>query len=342
MNYYRLLKYVVNFGLRPRIFGIVVMHILHRRYLLLSVDPSNGCNYKCIMCHRSSGNVANGVRRLSESDVKNVIRAFGRDVLRLQIGCALDPSIAFDESLLLLKEAKKAGIDFVSMCTNGVLLSTQQLKELAASGLDELIISCHGVHKETYERFMRGKFESFLQLLERLREVKSEYPEMTFRVNYTMNADNTEELKDFFNVFDKVCPDMLQLRPIQDIGSQEYTNYDLAPVAALYDSVLKPLAEKCRSKGMHVIIPDMTNLEVLAEDNTAKEELEDLFQQHTQVYVSPDACYHEDFDLNNDTYRSYSKSHHKIRTLLKALLASGGHKKEKDEMSTKPLNYQVK
>lgn len=340
MNYYHLLKYVVKSSPRTRLLGVITMHLLHARYLFLSVDPSNGCNYRCRMCYRSSDLKPIGRHTLSEDDIDNIIRAFGSETLRLQIGCAMEPSIAYDQSLHLLKKAKKANIRFISMCTNGVLLTREKLEELASEGLDELIISCHGIHKETYEFFMRGKYDKFLQLLDNLCEVKSAYPQMKLRINYTMNADNTLELKDFFSVFSKVKPDTLQLRPIQDIGSQDYTNYDLTPVKEMYDSVIKPLAVRCREMGIQIILPELNNIETL-ESNDRINALEDIFQKNTQVYISPDKCYSEDFDLSKDTYRSYCSSHGKTINLLKSLFISGKQSEERLHSSTTALKYKL-
>ena len=73
---------------------------------------------------------------------------------------------------------------------------------MAEAGLDEITLSTHGIRKETYEHLMtNGKYDLFLQLLDNLKEVKKQYPDFRIRINYTMNEDNTEELKDFWKVF---------------------------------------------------------------------------------------------------------------------------------------------
>lgn len=290
------------------------------------------------MCYRSSDIKTSGKHTLTEGDINNIIRAFGRDTLRLQIGCAMEPSIAFDNSLYLLKEAKKANIGFISMCTNGVLLTKEKLTELAQAGLDELIISCHGLHKETYEYFMKGNYDKFLLLLDNLYEVRSSYPQMKLRINYTMNADNTLELKDFFSVFSKLKPDTVQLRPVQDIGSQDFTNYDLTPIKELYDSVIVPLANQCKLQGIQIIFPELNNIDTL-ECNYKTNALENIFRKNTQVYISPEICYSKDFDLSKDSYRSYSKSHGKISSLLKSLFISGKQSEKRQRSSTTALRY---
>lgn len=343
MQYYSFLKYAIQLGPRPRILGLILMHLLRRRYLLLSVDPSNGCNYKCRMCYRSSDKMDRSVaqKKISEANIRHIIRAFGRDALKLQIGVALDPSIALDESLLLLQEAKRASIKFVSLSTNGVLLGYKQLEALCEAGLDELIISCHGIHKDSYEYFMRGKYEKFTALLSSIAAVKEKYPSLSLRINYTMNADNTEELRDFFTVFEKARPNILQLRPVQDLGSTDYTNYDLTKVRALYNTVIVPLMHDCKDKGITVVVPNLYNLDQLEDEKVYNNSLSDLFQQNVQAYFCPEYYYHPDFNIQEDTYRSYSKKHKKIAHLFKALLLPA-HKVDVNDTTTKAMNYNVK
>ena len=83
---------------------------------------------------------------------------------------------------------------YISLTTNGNLLTKEQLFSMAEAGLDEITLSTHGIRKETYEHLMtNGKYDLFLQLLDNLKEVKKQYPDFRIRINYTMNEDNTEE-----------------------------------------------------------------------------------------------------------------------------------------------------
>lgn len=342
MNYYNLLRYALKVSPRLRILGIIVMHLLHRRYVILSVDPYNGCNYKCRMCYRSNSKQdKSNDSKISKSDISKIIKSFGRETMKLQIGCALEPSMAFSESMLLLSEAKKAKIGFISMTTNGVLLTFDNIKMLAEAGLNELIISCHGIYKETYEYFMRGKYERFIKLLDTIAEVRNMYPAMSLRINYTMNADNTEELKDFFSVFGKVKPNILQLRPIQNIGSTDYTNYDLTKIRDLYPTVILPLVDKCKKEGINVIVPDMDNIDQLERNNGTSNILNEIFQKNTQAYFSPSNFYMPDYDINKDTYRSYSNSHGKIKKLFKTLFMFNKNVVKDSGFMTKSMNYKM-
>ena len=135
---------------------------------------------------------------------------------------------------------------------------------MAEAGLDEITLSTHGIRKETYEHLMtNGKYDLFLQLLDNLKEVKKQYPDFRIRINYTMNEDNTEELKDFWKVFGDIPLNILQLRPVQEIGNSEYQNFSLQKISELLDSVVNPLVEECKRKGIICMAPEHKNLQIL-------------------------------------------------------------------------------
>ena len=76
------------------------------------------------------------------------------------------------------------------------------------------------------------------------RRVLAADADFRIRINYTMNEDNTEELKDFWKVFGDIPLNILQLRPVQGIGNSEYQNFSLQKISELLDSVVNPLEEE--------------------------------------------------------------------------------------------------
>src|SRR5690554_6460991 len=85
--------------------------------------------------------------------------------------------------------------------------------------VNEIILSCHGVKKATYEEFMAGasyeKFHEVLGILKEVRDAGRSLPKL--RINYTANPDNLDELIDFFEVFGHYPVDILQVRPVMDV-----------------------------------------------------------------------------------------------------------------------------
>lgn len=343
MNYYKLFSYALRMSPRMRLFGLSIMHILNFRYLNIQIDPVLACNYRCKMCYRSGNeNKNNNHHFFKVDDIIRISNAFFPYAMRLQVGCATEPTMKYAESLMLIKEARKQGIKRISLCTNGVLLKEDRLRELASAGLNEIIISCHGIRKETYEYFMGGRYDSFLNLISSLRQVKKEYPQLYVRINYTMNADNTAELTDFWKVFDTDVVDILQLRPVQDLGSTEYTNYDLTDVYNMMDSVIQPLCKQCIAKGIKVLAPEKENLEQLGENKQVELEINKRFQDFCIAYISPDYIYRKDFDIMTDTYRSYAHRSKFTNKMLRSIFMSSKNVDEVKQTITKHANYTIK
>lgn len=343
MNYYKLFSFALRINPRMRLLGLYVLHIFKRRYLNVQIDPVLACNYHCKMCYRSGNeNKKDNHHFFKAEEIKRISNAFFPYALRLQIGCATEPTMKYSESLLLVNEARQQGVKFISMCTNGVLLNEDRLRELAFTGLNEIIISCHGIKKDTYEYFMGGRYDSFLNLLSSLGKVKKEYPQLSVRIDYTMNADNTAELIDFWRVFDTDVVNTLQLRPIQDLGSTEYINYDLTDVYNMMDTVILPLCEQCIENGVKVLAPEKDNLEQLGDRKQVELAINKRFQDFCIAYISPDYIFRSDFDINNDTYRSYASRSKIAKQMFCSIFMSNKSVDEVKKTITKHLNYSIK
>ena len=134
-----------------------------------------------------------------------------------------------------------------------------------------------------------------------MKEVKKQYPDFRIRINYTMNEDNTEELKDFWKVFGDIPLNILQLRPVQEIGNSEYQNFSLQKISELLDSVVNPLVEECKRKGIICMAPEHKNLQILEQETPDKDK---TFEELTYCYVSARSCWNEDFDYHTETFES--------------------------------------
>lgn len=112
------------------------------------------------------------------------------------------------------------------MTTNGNLYKEKEWRELIVAGLDEVTLSLHGVARQTYEYFMTdASCEAFHSSLQILTILKKEYPDFKLRINYTANKDNLQELSSFFDVYGNYRFDILQIRPIQQLGNTAYNDF---------------------------------------------------------------------------------------------------------------------
>lgn len=276
---------------------------------------------------------------LSEKDMKAIAKSLFHRALKLQIGCGAEPSL-YKNLAGIVRLGKQYNVPYISLTTNGNLLSKEQLYELAEAGLNEITLSTHGIHKETYEYLMtNGKHTLFLQLLNNLKELKRQYPDFKIRINYTMNEDNTEELKDFWKVFGDIPLDILQLRPVQEIGNSEYRNFSLEKISELLGSVVTPLVEECRKRGIICMAPEQKNLETLEQEAP---DMDKTFEELTYCYVSARSCWNEDFDYRTETFESYCRRKRMGMYILRKLFSKTGGKLDKSKVVTRKMNYSVK
>ena len=305
---------------RFKLFGILVLHLLKRRYVGIFIDPTLACNFRCRMCYFSDEEKRSSLHgSLSAEDIEHIAKAFFHRALKLQIGCGAEPTTS-KHLVHLISKGKEYGVPYISITTNGGLLNSDILGSYVCAGLDELTLSCHGVKKETYEYFMPGgKYEHFVTLLNDVASLKQKYPSLKVRINYTMNEDNVEELKKLSHLLAKTSVDILQVRPIRKIGKSAYLNFSVDRIVAFYNNVLEPLKEYCGSHGIICIMPTIENLYDLHEKIHPEDQ---YIKELLYCYISPQSCWREDFDTLRDSFDSYCKRHGRITNIIKHIFNS--------------------
>ena len=332
MKLYRLLK-IVNRIKSPRLkmFGLWCAHVSGRRYYGVFFDPIFGCNYRCQMCYFSDAEIRRTKHgRMTEEQINTAAKNLFPQALKLQIGCGAEPTIDMKATLMLIRLGEQHKVPYISVTTNGALLTKETLSEMAEAGLDELTISLHGTTRETYERLMgpTAKFDTFLGLLQTIREVKASHPALKVRVNYTMNADNVDELAQFDDLFADTPIDCLQLRPIRKMGETEYQNFDLQHVAESLETIVKPLAERCQKRGITVLMPEKIHIERFAQTQTSDARSR-LLGSLAYQNVSPES-------------ESLSRPEHLGRLMWQAIWRSNKWCESiKTELNT-PMNYDIR
>lgn len=274
---------------------------------------------------------------IDDNQLGVISRAFFHRALKLQIGCGAEPTL-YPHLEKIVADAVGKGIPYISLTTNGQLLANDasELKAIVESGLNEITLSAHGLTPQNYEYFMPGaKWEKFIQLLDILKDIKLSNPQFCIRLNYTFNSKNVEDLniESFDNVWKEVIPDIVQLRPAQNIGGTEWTDYDMADVSKVYAQNVEPLISHLRSRGVSVIAPDATQLMSVDDEQTgASAVIEDV----SYCYVSPEFMYKEDFN-RNDTYESYHRRNKTLHRLFKSVIKGSNRKRH----VSKKMNYTV-
>ena len=305
MKIYQLLKLFTSIrSPRVRLIGLWLMNRMGRRYVGVFLDPVIACNLRCRMCYFSGSKGREmSKERMSLEHIDKISKSVFDKALKLQIGCGGEPSL-YNNLLYIVEKAKEYRVPYISLTTNGNLLKKEDLRKLVIAGLNEITISVHGVQSETYEYFMQNaNYGRFLALLKFLEELKKDYPNFKIRINYTINEDNLVDLKFFWTVFGGLKFDVLQLRPIQNIGDCMYENYNLDKLKKDF-YIISNLVEECRKRGITTLAPTMENLERV---DDIEYEGNSLFEKITHCYVYPNGCNDGDFDYENETINQYHK-----------------------------------
>ena len=341
MNIYKILKIFTKFrSRRIKLFGLWTMHVMHRRYIGVFIDPVLACNLRCRMCYMSDPSkekterVSDGL--LTKGTLDYIASTFFPYALKLQIGCATEPTL-YKDLVRIVEKARQKGVPYISMTTNGQLLTEETLRKLVDAGLNELTLSVHGLQKDVYENMMKGaRFERFQNLIKILKRIKKDYPKFQIRINYVMNHDNVRSLGSLYEVLDGLKVDVLQLRPIQKLGESDYNDFSLDEIRECYDEILVPIIKKCKEDGTICLCPTKENLDSLEE---SFDPLVDYLEELTYYYMTEHGCNKPQLDWKKDTFRSF---HHKKKTGKDIWNSIFHWKKKADSIhSTRKLNYSI-
>ncbi|MDD2707038.1 MAG: radical SAM protein [Verrucomicrobiae bacterium] len=324
MNFYRLLS--IGQGIRSsrlRYAAALGADVFGVRHLFVRCDPVMACNLRCRMCHFSDRIYRREHRgRLLLPEFQRIAGMLLPRALQLVVGCAAEPTLHRDW-LGFVEEGRRHRVPLLGVVSNGQRLFQQQAAALVEMGVNELTLSIHGVSKQVYEHWMPGaSYEHLLALLQELKEEKKKRGVRlpSLRLNYTVNADNLEELRDFFCVFGRFDVETLQVRPVMPFGG-EYRQLLTDQNFILYRKIIGELTAECHRHGVRLLAN-------LNDPGYRKKDESDAGMESVYRYVSPERVWLPDFDWRKEGYGDYCRRRRWRRHLL--LMAVDGRDKNWD------------
>jgi molybdenum cofactor biosynthesis enzyme MoaA len=222
--------------------------------------------------------------------------------LQVVLGCATEPTL-YKDYVSIIKKAKAMGVPHISLTTNAQLISKDKITELIGAGLKEVTVSVHGVSKEMYEKFMPGAtHEKLLDFLANLKEEKkrlqSPYPKL--RINYTVNPENLDELSRFYAVYGAYEIELLQVRPVMNIGGVYDQLFENQSDIQLYKETITKLKTESAKRSV-MLLANVADIQYKTENNNAP------IVEAVYRYISPEVVFERDMDWKNEDYFTYCK-----------------------------------
>ena len=169
----------------------------------LTVEITNSCNLKCIMCPRQ---IVDEVEGMMDINIyKKIIHEAKEHLPVTFVPFFRGESLLHPRFIEMIKMAKDAGIGPIQLTTNAMLLDEETSNELIDAGLDFISFSLDVLGKETYEAARAGgDYEKVLNNIERFLEIKKEklskLPEtQVSAVETGMNKDVMQDFVYFWN-----------------------------------------------------------------------------------------------------------------------------------------------
>ena len=168
------------------------------RPLRVMLDTTNRCNIRCVMCHFAYPAAwEQQLERWTPEFLALVEREVFPHTYQAQLSLGTEPLVwkAFPD---LLDACKRAGVPYIEMYTNGLLITEELAEKIVATPMSRVQLSLEGGTKEGFESVRVGaSFERFKRGVRLLSEAKARAGSLlpVLQFNITMLRRNAHELE---------------------------------------------------------------------------------------------------------------------------------------------------
>ena len=188
--------------------------------LCISIEPSNICNFKCVMCFHGNNECDERAKPLKNMDmecfektvmdIKKWVDECDEKVKLIKLYSLGEPLI-HPNICEMVKRIKELNIcDELEITTNASLLNEEIAEKLVDSGLDILRISIYGVNVEQHKYITKSLImpekirENVLYLKKYREEQKSNVPKIITKMLDTYSEENQKFLDSYKGIVDMV------------------------------------------------------------------------------------------------------------------------------------------
>ena len=213
-----------------------------------SIEPTNYCNLKCPECPSGLGELTRPLGLLKLEDFKKFIDQIKRTGFYVQLFFQGEPYI--NKNLpAMIKYARENRI-YISVSTNGLLVSKKNVDVILENAPDKLIFSIDGLDEETYQNYRVGgtfkKADSGLKLLiRRKEELKKNQPFV--ELQFIVMKQNEHQIEEVVKYGKEIGVDKVLLKTMQ-VSSYENAIHFLPSNQKYSRYILKDGSVKIKNK----------------------------------------------------------------------------------------------
>ena len=196
----------------------------------MTIEVTNQCNLRCVMCYNKSMKRKKGFMEyaLYKRIIDNAI-----DIGIEKVGLyTIGESFLHPRIFQFINYAKRRGMEYVYITTNGQALKDQDIRAMFISGLDSIKFSIDAGNKKTYEALKPGA--SWQRLVTTIKKVNlmrdATQSKMKIYASYIVMKDNIDDITSYRNTFDHLIDETLYTM-VENQGTLVNTDrYDLGGI----------------------------------------------------------------------------------------------------------------
>jgi len=191
--------------------------------LILMVEPTDVCNFKCPLCDKGSGRLNRDSGYLKPAYFVKILDSAGSGLKMLYLWNQGEPFL--NKELPAMIAAAKIRHIFCIVSTNGSLLE-RDAEAIAACGLDELIVSLDGADAETFNLYRRGgDFGKIVAGTKKLVQVRGKKSRPLISLQFLLLKHNYRQIEQFRRLQSETGADRILWKTAQVYSSAEAAEF---------------------------------------------------------------------------------------------------------------------
>lgn len=178
------------------------------------IEPTNRCNFKCLMCPLSQGDMLRKKGDMNYKKFKKVIDEFEKNLRCVVLFNFGEPFLNKD-IFKMIEYCKKQG-SFVVTSANAGILDKNMIDKIICSNLDYLTISLNGTSEKTYRIYNGTKnFKEAIKSIKRLTQEKKKRNNLPFTdLQFIVMKENEKEVRKIKVIAKQVGVDRLSIKTV--------------------------------------------------------------------------------------------------------------------------------